>query len=134
VREGDGWARVSWDQAEQELAQALAQAGGNAVFLSRPEPGSMDRLLDDWCAAMGVRRVVFDPFGHEPIRAAYRMLYGRDTLPVHDFSRAEMVVSFGADFMETWLSPVQYTHDFVEAHSYAGGRGAGSSRSARTSR
>jgi anaerobic selenocysteine-containing dehydrogenase/Fe-S-cluster-containing dehydrogenase component len=122
VREGDGWARVSWDQAEQSLAQALARAGGNAVFLSRPEPGSMDRLLNDWCAALGVRRVVFDAFGHEPIRAAYRTFYGRDTLPVHDFSRAEMVVSFGADFMETWLSPVQYAHDFVDAHSYAGGR------------
>ncbi len=122
AREGESWARLSWDQAEQQLADALGRAGGNAVLLSRPEPGSMDRLVDDWCQAMGVRRVVFDPFDHEPIRAAYRALYGRDTLPVHDFSRAEFVVSFGADFMETWLSPVQYAHDFVQAQAYAGGR------------
>jgi anaerobic selenocysteine-containing dehydrogenase/Fe-S-cluster-containing dehydrogenase component len=122
LREGDGWTRLGWDRAEQELANALLQAGGNAVFLGRPEPGSMDRLLDEWCEAMGVRRVVFDPFGHEPIRAAYRALYGREALPVHDFSRAEVVLSFGADFMETWLSPVEYTHDFVEARAYAGGR------------
>jgi anaerobic selenocysteine-containing dehydrogenase/Fe-S-cluster-containing dehydrogenase component len=122
AREGDSWTRLSWDRAEQALADALVQAGGNAVLLSRPEPGSMDRLLDDWCAAMGVRRVVFDPFSHEPIRTAYRMVYGRDTLPVHDFSRADMVVSFGADFMETWLSPVEYAHGFVQARAYASGR------------
>jgi anaerobic selenocysteine-containing dehydrogenase/Fe-S-cluster-containing dehydrogenase component len=122
MRDGDSWAKLSWDRAEQALADALVQAGDNAVLLSRPEPGSMDRLLTDWCEAMGVRRVIFDAFGHEPIRAAYRMLYGRDTLPVHDFSRAEMVISFGADFMETWLSPVEYAHDFVEARAYAGGR------------
>jgi anaerobic selenocysteine-containing dehydrogenase/Fe-S-cluster-containing dehydrogenase component len=122
VREDDSWSRISWDRAEQTLAERLGQAGGSAVFLTGPEPGSMDRLLDDWCEAMGVRRVVFDPFGHEPIRAAYRMLYGRDTIPVHDFSRAHVVVSFGADFMETWLSPVKYTHDFVEAQAYGGGR------------
>ncbi|NIP78491.1 MAG: hypothetical protein GWM90_04520, partial [Gemmatimonadetes bacterium] len=32
------------------------------------------------------------------------------------------MVSFGADFMETWLSPVDYSHGFVEGHAYAGGR------------
>jgi anaerobic selenocysteine-containing dehydrogenase/Fe-S-cluster-containing dehydrogenase component len=121
-RDGEGWSPLSWDRAEQTLAERLLEARGSAVLLSRPGPGSMDRLLDAWCEALGVRRVVFDPFGHEPIRAAYRMLYGRDALPVHDFSRADVVVSFGADFMETWLSPVEYTHDFVEARAYAGGR------------
>jgi anaerobic selenocysteine-containing dehydrogenase/Fe-S-cluster-containing dehydrogenase component len=122
VREGESWSRVNWDRAEQSLAQALAQAGGGAVFLSRPEPGSMDALLDEWCAGAGVRRVRFDTFGHEAILEAHRRLYGRAALPVHDFGQARVVVSFGADFMETWLSPVDYTHGYVEAHAYANGR------------
>jgi anaerobic selenocysteine-containing dehydrogenase/Fe-S-cluster-containing dehydrogenase component len=122
TRDGEGWSRLSWDRAEQGLADALLGAGGNAVFLSRPEPGNMDRLLDEWCEAMGVRRIVFDPFGHESIRTAYRLVYGREALPIHDFSRADVVVSFGADFMETWLSPIEYSHDFVEARAYSAGR------------
>ncbi|MEJ2504068.1 MAG: twin-arginine translocation signal domain-containing protein, partial [Gemmatimonadota bacterium] len=121
VREGDGWSRVSWDRAEQSLADALAGADGRAVFLSRPEPGAMDALLDAWCDAAGVRRVRFDAFGHEAIREAHRRLYGRAALPIHDFSQARVVVSFGADFMETWLSPVDYTHGYVEAQAYANG-------------
>jgi hypothetical protein len=32
----------------------------------------MDRLLDEWCEAAGVRRVRFESFGHEPIREANR--------------------------------------------------------------
>ena len=119
VREGDDWSRVSWDFAETQLARVMQQAGGNAVFLSRPEPGAMDDLLDEWCQAMGVRRVKFDTFGHEPIRAAHRLLYGTDALPIPDFSQAEVVVSFGADFMETWGSTVENTHGFVEGHAYS---------------
>ena len=96
VREGaDGWGRVGWDRAEQTLADAVRNAGGSAVFLSRPERGSMDRLLDDWTAALGVRRVKFETFGHEAIRAAHRRLYGQDALPVYDFAHARTVVSFG---------------------------------------
>ncbi len=122
IRDADRWTRVSWDRAEQSLADALQEAAGEAVFLTRPEPGSMDALLDEWCGAMGVRRVKFDAFSHGPIRAAYQALYGEDALPIHDFSRADVVVTFGADFLETWLSPVDYSRGWVESHAYANGR------------
>ncbi len=122
VRDAGRWTRVSWDRAEQSLADALGSAAGEAVFLTRPEAGSMDALLDEWCGAMGVRRVKFESFSHGPIRAAYGALYGREAIPIHDFSQAEVVVTFGADFMETWLSPVDYAHGWVESHAYANGR------------
>jgi molybdopterin-containing oxidoreductase family iron-sulfur binding subunit len=82
----------------------------------------MDRLVDDYAAAMGLERVRFDSFAWEPIRAANRMLFGVDAVPVHDFSKAEVVVAFGADFMETWLSPVDYTHGYTQAQAYQEGR------------
>ncbi|HUE76839.1 MAG TPA: molybdopterin-dependent oxidoreductase, partial [Longimicrobiales bacterium] len=122
VRDGDGWARVSWDRAEQTLADALRNAGGRAVLLSRPEASSMDALLDEWTAALGVRRVRFDMFGHEPLRAAHRRLFGQDALPIYDFEQAATVISFGGDFLETFLSPVDYAHGFKEGHAYGNGR------------
>ncbi|HUG39370.1 MAG TPA: 4Fe-4S dicluster domain-containing protein [Longimicrobiales bacterium] len=122
VREGESWGRVSWDRAEQTLADALRNAGGRAVFLGRPEPGSMDALLDEWTAALGVRRVRFEAYGHEPLRAAHRRLFGVDALPIHEFENARTVVSFGGDFLETFLSPVDYAHGFAEGHAYGNGR------------
>ena len=106
ARDGDDWSRVSWSDAEGRLAQALQANRGRAVFLTSGTTGTMDRLLNDWCAAAGVTRVRFDSFGYEPIKAAARAVYGIDGIPVHDFAQAEVVVSFGADFMETWVSPV----------------------------
>ncbi|MEJ2215006.1 MAG: 4Fe-4S dicluster domain-containing protein [Gemmatimonadota bacterium] len=120
ARDGDHWAKLTWDDAEQRVVSALAK--GPAVFVTGGVTGTMDRLLDDWCQAMGVERLRFEAFAFEPLRAASRMLYGVNDIPVHDFEPAEVVVSFGADFMETWLSPVDYAHGYVQAHAFNAGR------------
>jgi molybdopterin-containing oxidoreductase family iron-sulfur binding subunit len=123
TRGADGeWQKLTWDDAEQRLVAGLAAASGRKVFLTQTFTGAMDRLVDDYAAAMGLERVRYDSFGWEPIRTANRMLFGIDAVPVHDFSQAEVVITFGADFMETWLSPVDYAHGFSQAHAYREGR------------
>lgn len=123
VRGADGeWQKLTWDDAEQRLVAGLASASGRKIFLTRTFTGAMDRLVDEYAAALGMERVRYDSFGWEPIRTANRLLFGVDAVPVHDFSQAEVVVSFGADFMETWLSPVDYSHGFAQAHGYNEGR------------
>ncbi|MGI4865764.1 MAG: TAT-variant-translocated molybdopterin oxidoreductase [Janthinobacterium lividum] len=34
-------------------------------------------------------------------------------LPAYDFSRANVIVSLGADFLGTWLSPVEYSRQYI---------------------
>jgi len=116
------WTPVSWDDAEQRLADALARNRGRTVFLTESMTGSMDALIDAFCAALAIQRVRFEPFALEPIRAANRLLFGIDAMPVHDFANADVVITFGADFLETWLSPIDYAHGFVQAHALHGER------------
>ena len=122
ARRGGGWDRLAWDEAEQRLIAALAENRGRSVFLTQAWPGTMDRLVDDFCTAFGITRVRYESFALEPVRTAHRLLFGVEAVPVHDFSQAEVVLSFGADFMETWGSPVDYSHGWVQAHAYHGGR------------
>jgi anaerobic selenocysteine-containing dehydrogenase/Fe-S-cluster-containing dehydrogenase component len=123
VRRGtDDWDRLSWDEAERRLAAELQQHRGRIVFLSGNYTGTMDRLADEFAAGVGAERVRWEPFAYEPLRAASRMIYGVDSVPVHDFSNAEVVITFGADFMETWLSPIDYSHGFVQGRAYSQGR------------
>jgi anaerobic selenocysteine-containing dehydrogenase/Fe-S-cluster-containing dehydrogenase component len=104
---------VTWGVAEKLLADRIQeiQAAGRAdriVFLTQDYSGTMDRLADDWVAAIGGRRVVYDVWQDQP-----RSL---------DFSSAEVLVSFGADFLETWGSPVDYAWQFAQMHAYRNGR------------
>ncbi len=125
VRSGETWERTTWDDGEQRLVAALQQNRGRSVFLTEGLTGTMDRLIDEFCAAFGIERVRWQSFAMEAVRAGYRSALGIDGVPVHDFSRADVVISFGADFMETWGSPIDYSHGFVRAHAYdaAGRRG-----------
>jgi molybdopterin-containing oxidoreductase family iron-sulfur binding subunit len=118
----DGWEKLTWDDAETRLANALAEHRGRTVFLTQNYTGTMDRLVDDFCAAFGITRVRYETFAWEPLRAANRMLFGVDAVPVHDFSQSDVTISFGADFMETWVSPIDYSVGYVQGHAYTQGR------------
>jgi len=122
ARGAGGLEAVSWDEGEQRLAEALGENRGRSVFLTEGLTGALDTLIDQFCAAFGIERVRWEPFALEPVRAAHRMLFGIDALPVHDFANADVVATFGADFMETWISPVDYMHGYAQAHAYDGGR------------
>jgi anaerobic selenocysteine-containing dehydrogenase len=50
--------------------------------------------------------------------------FGSSNLPLYDISQAEVVFSFGANFLETWMSPVSQSVDFGNMRQgQLGGRG-----------
>ena len=116
------WEPLTWDDAESRLATALQQNRGRIVLLSGNYTGTMDRLAAEFAAGVGAQHMRWEPFGYEALRAGNRMVYGIDGVPVHDFSNADVVLTFGADFLETWLSPIDYAHGYVQAHAYSQGR------------
>jgi len=122
VKAGESWDRVTWDDAENRLLAALGQHRGRTVFLTQNETGTLDRLIDDFCAAFGITRMRYEAYGWEPVREANRRLFGIDAVPVHDFAQADVVVTFGADFLETWVSPVDYHWSFIQGRAYNQGR------------
>ena len=112
---------VSWEAAETELAErvrALRDAGdGDRIAVVTPLlSGTLDALVDRWAAALGgARRLRYEAFAYEPMRAAHRIVFDSPSLPGHDFGRADLIVSFGADFLETWLSTVGHSRAFADA-------------------
>ncbi|GEJ58941.1 4Fe-4S dicluster domain-containing protein [Anaeromyxobacter diazotrophicus] len=120
-------APVGWDEAEDALAAALSAAAakgpGRIRMLTRAEPGSAGAVQKALLRALGGRdedRLVFEPLDPMPLRAAEEALFGAPQLPVHDLSAARTVVAFGADFLETWLSPVELTRQLAEGRGRAG--------------
>jgi molybdopterin-containing oxidoreductase family iron-sulfur binding subunit len=128
VREGNAFKTAAWDAATKVVADKLAAlrtAGkGRAIaVVTQLENGSLGGMLDRWVQALGARpRVTLEPFAYESIRAANRVTFGRDAIPYYAFEDAEVVLSFGADFIETWLSNVNYARTFTRMHSFRDGR------------
>jgi molybdopterin-containing oxidoreductase family iron-sulfur binding subunit len=120
-----GFDPISWDDAIARVAQQVGGAGANRVaFLTGSETGTFDQLVNDWLAAVGSPngRVIFEPFGYESLRFANRQVFGLDTIPHYRFDNADYVLSLGADFLETWVSPVEFTGQFAQRHAFQNGR------------
>jgi molybdopterin-containing oxidoreductase family iron-sulfur binding subunit len=124
ARTADGtFEPVTWDVALARVAEQLtAAAPGSLWFLTGEESGSFLDLVRDWVGAVQGRHVMFEPFAHEALRRASRAAFGTDALPVCRLDQASYVLSFGADFLETWQSPVELTRGFVASHGYRDGR------------
>ncbi len=113
-------APMPWDEAEDALATALSAARekgpGRIRMLTRAEPGSAGAVQKALLRGLGGReedRVVFEPFDVASLRAAEEALFGIAQLPVYDLAQARTVIAFGADFLETWLSPVELTRQLA---------------------
>ena len=126
-RDGDALKPVSWDDALKSVADRIGQARGTGkgkiAVVTQLENGSLGAILDRWTQALGTRpRVTYEAYGHEAQRAANRAVFGRDAVPYHAFEEAEVVVSFGADFLETWVNNVAYARGFAKMHTFRDGK------------
>ena len=124
LRGAGSLAPATWDEALAKLAAALGKLRGadgrvpGLRMLSRCEPGSAGAVQKAFVAALASKpRVVFEPRDQGFLRAANARLFGAAELPVLDLSRARSVVSLGADFLETWLSPVEQARMFMGGRS-----------------
>src|SRR5690606_31031604 len=112
-REGGGQSlNLTWGTAERLVVERIQEArdqgaGAGVVFLTQRYASSMDALVDEWVAGIGARRVVYDAWADQPKGL--------------DFSTANVLVSFGADFLETWGSPVEYSWQFAQMRAYRNG-------------
>jgi molybdopterin-containing oxidoreductase family iron-sulfur binding subunit len=125
--DGTSFAPVKWDQAIDAIAAAIRQRGaspGSLVILSRAEPGSLGALQQAIVRALGEagERVVYEPFDPAAVRAASQVAFGRDEVPAYRIDRARTIVSFGADFLESWVSPVEHGHMLSRARAREQGR------------
>ncbi len=109
---------VEWQTALQEFIKHLQEirADGQVGRIAIVTPlmtGALDDLIERWADAVGARRLRYEPFAYEAIRAANLATFNRSTVPHYDFTTPDLVVSFGADFLETWLSTVGYSRDYA---------------------
>ena len=108
-----------WDAAIQTVADALKNNKPEEIaFLMGMAPDHLFDLVTDMAKATGMNAPVrFGALGMFEARAtlskAAENLFGQPGLPWFDIGAAQAVFSFGANFLETWLSPVSYTRGFT---------------------
>lgn len=132
------YTKISWEEGLQLLAGQLKtlqqEKSEERMALLTPQlQGSMAELTSGFMRAYGSpHHLSFELLGPDWLRTASSRTFGRSCLPWYDLAETRYLLNFGADFVETHLSPVQYGNAFgrmrqgrdtVRGHfTYVGGR------------
>ncbi|HXV97642.1 MAG TPA: TAT-variant-translocated molybdopterin oxidoreductase, partial [Anaerolineae bacterium] len=113
-------AEVSTFEAFDKMILDGLRANGKPVVIltSTITSPTTRQIISDFLAKYpaGSRHVTYDAVSYNGMLQANEASYGKRTIPSYHFDKAKVIVSLGADFLGTWLSPVEF------ARQYATGR------------
>ena len=113
-RESGDWLPLTWTEGLAQLSGRLGELsssgqGGTVCLLSKGQRGHMHGLFEQFMAEIGSDRLVYYDYDHpHPLLAAMNRLFGASQLPYFDLANTNYLVSFGADYLGSWLSPVHH--------------------------
>jgi MoCo/4Fe-4S cofactor protein with predicted Tat translocation signal len=114
--DGGKWSKISWEDLDKEVGGKLASGNIRVITNTILSPTSKKALGEFLAKYPGATVVTYDAVSSSAMLQANEVCYGQKAIPNYMFDKASMIVSFGADFLGTWISPVEY------ARQYAAGR------------
>lgn len=105
---------MSWEDIDALIGMGMTAASNVRIVTNTNISPSSRASMDAFKAKFPNTTVVtYDPISSSAILMANEASFGKKVIPGYDFSRAKVIVSFGADFLGTWISPVEYARQFA---------------------
>lgn len=114
-----GDADVDWATADREIINQLnavaAKGGAIRIVTSTILSPATKAVIADFIAKYKTAtHVVYDANSVSGIAQANQASFGKAVIPSYDFSKAETIVGLGADFLGTWIAPLEYAKAYAQ--------------------
>ena len=121
-----GGKAITWEQALAEINAKLGGVKGEEIaFLTGGMSGHAQALLGNYMDALGSKNhFSYEAISPAVVRAANKKAYGM-SMPRYRIDKAKVVVSFGADFLGAWVSPVYFSQLYAQFRKGARPEGRG---------
>lgn len=109
--------KQDWDKFDKEVISALnkTSASGKSIAIITSGNTSLvqNQAINDFKAKYANTEVVsYEPISYSGIMRANEQSFGQAMIPAYNFDNADVIVSFGADFLGTWISPIKFHSDY----------------------
>jgi molybdopterin-containing oxidoreductase family iron-sulfur binding subunit len=108
---------AKWEDVDRHVLEALTDVADKhkIVFLSGTinSPSTLE-IIGLWKEKYpNFQHIVYEPTSLSAIRAANEASFGRAAVPHYSFDKARVIVGLEADFLGTWLSPVEFARQYA---------------------
>jgi molybdopterin-containing oxidoreductase family iron-sulfur binding subunit len=92
-----------------------AELNGNAVIVTSTitSPSTKEVIAKFLAKYPGSKHVTYDAVSFSGMLLANEASYGKKVIPSYHFEKAKAIVSLSADFLGTWLSPVEFARQYA---------------------
>jgi MoCo/4Fe-4S cofactor protein with predicted Tat translocation signal len=114
--------KIGWQDLDKEVLgklKTIAAAGGQIRILTGTvnSPSTLNIIKEFKAKYPTAQHVSYDAVSSSALIEANRQAFGKAVIPDYKIEDAKMLVSFGADFLGTWISPVEYTKQYSAARN-----------------
>jgi len=103
---------VTFDALDREIKEGLAGKSGYLVTCSIMSPTTKEVITQFLAKYPGIKHISYDAISYSGMLQANEACYGKRTLPTYHFEKAATIVSLDADFLGTWMSPVEFSKGY----------------------
>ena len=115
--DGKGFKEVTtFDAFDKLIGAAMTGVSGKPLVLLTStinSPSTLQIITEFLAKYPGSRHVQYDAISYSGMILANEASYGKRAIPSYHFDNAKVIVSLGADFLGTWLSPVEFAMQYA---------------------
>lgn len=109
-----GGQKSDWATLDSEVISKLKSAGSLKLVTHTILSPSTEKAIQALSDSLGgIDVVTYDSSSAYGLLKANETYYGKAVLPTYRFDLAETIVSFGADFLGTWIAPIEYSKQYT---------------------
>lgn len=105
--------KMDWAKLDEKIKSSLS-ASSQIRFIapSNYSPSTIAAFQKFKEKYPNARWVNYDAHSHSAILLANEKDFGKKAIPSYQFDEADVIVNFGADFLGSWISPVEFAHQW----------------------
>ncbi len=107
----------TFEAFDKMVGDELATLGGAPIVLltgTITSPTSKEIIASFLAKYPGSKHVQYDADSYSGMLLANEATYGKKSIPSYQFDEAKVIVSLGADFLGTWLSPIEFARQYAK--------------------
>jgi MoCo/4Fe-4S cofactor protein with predicted Tat translocation signal len=105
----------TFEAFDRMAADGLAGATGLVLLTGTLTSPTTKQIIAEFLAKYpGSRHIQYDADSYSGLLLANEAAYGKRTIPSYRFDNAKVIVSLGADFLGTWLSPITFARQYAK--------------------
>jgi MoCo/4Fe-4S cofactor protein with predicted Tat translocation signal len=109
-----GWAGVDTFVTSQLAAIAAAGKKIRIITSTVHSPSTQAVIAEFITKYPTAKHINYDAVSYTGIIQANQNSFGKRVLPHYNFDKADVILSFGADFLGTWISGEEFTRQYVQ--------------------